>query len=373
MATGKRQKTEPSLNETKQGQGVTMTRSNLFDFLDHIHRVDYTDSRYRRMIRPVCIWGQAGIGKTEIVMDYARSRGWDFAYCAPAQFEEMGDFHGMPVVEEGRTTYARPSWVPVSKGRPGILLLDDFNRADERILKGMMQLFQNHGLMSWELPLDWHIVCTANPDQSDYAVTRLDEAMLTRLLHATLAFDHVAWAGWAIDNGIDRRGVDFVLTYPETALGRLTNPRTLTTFFRHTGGIVDLKKDIRLVEALGSSLLDRETVLAFLTFIREDLSAMPSAEELLDTESFDAFETSLRRMVCQGDAMRLDILGTLVTRLTHLLSKVEPTESHIRNLMQFCQIEWLPNDIRTSLMIALPPPVSQRLAGVKSIARLMVS
>ena len=44
---------------------------------------------------PVCIWGLHGIGKTELVRDLAQARGCQFVYIAPAQFEEMGDLHGM--------------------------------------------------------------------------------------------------------------------------------------------------------------------------------------------------------------------------------------------------------------------------------------
>ena len=43
---------------------------------------------------PICIWGTHGLGKTQSVVSYARDRGWKMAYCAPAQFEEMGDLHG---------------------------------------------------------------------------------------------------------------------------------------------------------------------------------------------------------------------------------------------------------------------------------------
>jgi len=49
---------------------------------------------------PVCIWGTHGLGKTQMVKDYATSRGWHLAYCAPAQFEEMGDLHGLPTVHD---------------------------------------------------------------------------------------------------------------------------------------------------------------------------------------------------------------------------------------------------------------------------------
>lgn len=44
------------------------------------------------------IWGNHGLGKTQLVTEYAREKGWGLAYCAPAQFEEMGDLHGIPTL-----------------------------------------------------------------------------------------------------------------------------------------------------------------------------------------------------------------------------------------------------------------------------------
>ncbi|MCP4130117.1 MAG: hypothetical protein GY754_03770 [bacterium] len=47
--------------------------------------------------------------KTQLVQDFAHSRGWKFAYCAPAQFEEMGDLHGMPLeaLKTGSNEYGK--------------------------------------------------------------------------------------------------------------------------------------------------------------------------------------------------------------------------------------------------------------------------
>ena len=92
---------------------------------------------------PICIWGAHGIGKTLLVTDFAKREGWKLAYCAPAQFEEMGDLHGLPmrkdpdpeVTGDEYTVYLPPEWVPTEEG-PGILLLDDLNRSDDRILRG---------------------------------------------------------------------------------------------------------------------------------------------------------------------------------------------------------------------------------------------
>jgi hypothetical protein len=137
---------------------------------------------------PVCIWGTHGLGKTQMVKDYATSRGWHLAYCAPAQFEEMGDLHGLPTVHDPTpdkpfsgdeyTIFAPPEWVPKETG-PGILLLDDINRADDRILRGLMQLLQNFEMFSWQLPPKWQIVATANPEGADYSVTPMSTSCST--------------------------------------------------------------------------------------------------------------------------------------------------------------------------------------------------
>ena len=63
----------------------------------------------------------------------------------------MGDLLGMPDIEiidgKKQTVFEAPSWVPKEEG-PGILLIDDVNRADDRILRGIMQLLQNYELAS---------------------------------------------------------------------------------------------------------------------------------------------------------------------------------------------------------------------------------
>ena len=83
-----------------------------------------------------------------------------------------------------------------------------------------MQLLQNFELFSWTLPPKWQIVATANPEGGDYSVTPMDDAMLTRLVHLTMVFDPKTWAQWAESAGVDSRGIDFVLTYPEVVSGK---------------------------------------------------------------------------------------------------------------------------------------------------------
>lgn len=307
---------------------------------------------------PVCIWGEHGIGKTRLVQELAHERGWKMAYCAPAQFEEMGDLHGLPVrhdpdpdvIGDETTVYLPPDWVPDEPG-PGLLLLDDVNRADDRILRGIMQLLQNFEMFSWTLPPKWQIVATANPEGGDYSVTPMDDAMLTRMLHMTMRFDVKAWAAWATRAGVDPRGIAFALTYPEVITGKRTTARSLTQFFAQIKGIRDLKEEIDLVAVLAAGALDDVTVTAFLAFVQDNLQELVSPEEILEAEDFGEVRGRLEGLATQGGAKRVDLLATICTRLYLALSDpgYRGKARHGRNLVEFMLFEPIPNDLRFGL------------------------
>ncbi|KLV06670.1 ATPase [Photobacterium aquae] len=317
------------------------------NFLDHL-----LGSQLRT---PVCIWGRHGIGKTELVAQIAKAKGMAFRDIAPAQFEEMGDLLGLPQLKEvdGKsiTQFAPPEWVP-REDVPGILLIDDVNRADDRILRGIMQLLQNHALVSWALPPQWRIVLTANPDGGDYSVTPMDDAMLTRMMHITLEFDPKAWAWWAQQAGIDSRGIDFVLIYPELVSGARTTPRSLVQFFKSIEGIADLKAELSLVHQLAQSCLDEATSAAFVTFVRQNLSALVSAETIVSAKDFDKQVLPAITRSVGKDTPRIDVLATLCTRLCHYL-KQNPKSlkgTGLTNVQRFLKMELLPHDLRLGLM-----------------------
>lgn len=330
---------------------------------------------------PICIWGLHGIGKTELVRDLAQARGCAFAYIAPAQFEEMGDLLGMPKIDTDAqgaevTRFVAPEWVPRTPG-PGILLLDDVNRADDRILRGIMQLFQNYELVSWALPSQWLIVCTANPDGGDYSVTALDEAMLTRMLHVTMTFDAQAWARWAERNDVDPRGINFVLAYPELVNGRRTTPRSLVQFFNSLRTLDDLHNHLGIVRLLGDAALDTETTQAFLSFVNLNLDRLPTPEDLLHADEFEAVAARLHRLIHEGGTKRLDILSVVVTRLTnHLLARTpELSDAEFANLQRFLLLDLLPNDLRLAMAQALTRskrPGLLRLYAVPEVGQLLL-
>jgi len=345
------------MTEDRDTRGAVLRADALLRLLDYHLRGNLQAEAAGQRKTPLCIWGRHGIGKTEIVRDYAWRRGFAFAYIAPAQFEEMGDLLGMPAIEEtaGRsvTVFRPPGWVPTEAG-PGILLIDDVNRADDRILRGLMQLLQDYRLISWDLPPKWQIILTANPDDGPYSVTPMDEALLTRMLHVTLDFDAAVWADWARDRNIDERGIQFVLTFPDAITGRRTTPRTLVQFFAALSHIEDLEAEPELVRTLGEACLDAETVAAFTTFVEQRLHRLPGPAAILTADDFTGqVANPLRQLLRRDQLLRVDVLAGLCRRLADTLKSrkgADYEEREVANLKAFLQLDLLTNEMRLSLM-----------------------
>jgi MoxR-like ATPase len=349
--------------------GEVLDSHQLADTLEFVFQTNLAnETRTGERPTPICIWGNHGLGKTAAVIEFARARQWRLAYCAPAQFEEIGDLHGLPMkvdpdpskYGDEYTAYLPPEWVPREEG-PGILLLDDLNRADDRILRGLMQLLQNFELFSWSLPRKWQIVCTANPEGGDYSVTPMDDAVLTRMLHVTLRFDAKAWAGWARSAGVDQRGIDFVLTYPESVTGKRTTPRSITQVLSHLQHIADWKNDLPRVLILARSGLDEATVAAFTAYVMDDLAHLVSASQILEATSFDEVKPKIVEAATgRNGTVRVDRLSAILTRVVIELASQgyeKPSEQTKKNVVALLKLPQIPADLRFMAhrdIVALP-------------------
>ena len=369
-----------------QTNGKSITSTELYSFLTHVFNSNDDLTEKGKQGTPVLIWGKHGVGKTQSVIDFAKSKNWKIAYCAPAQFEEMGDLHGMPIIHDPNTEidgdemtiYSPPSWIPKEEG-PGILILDDINRADDRMLRGIMQLLQNFELLSWKLPSKWQIVATANPDDGNYSVTTMDDAMLTRMLHVTLEFDVKAWMKWAVENGIDQRGIDFVSIYPESMTGQRTTPRSLVQFFEQIKSIGDLHAQLPLVEILAYSALDDVTVAAFISFIQNDLLNLLKSEDILNSTDWEKTSQLIEKCAKDENGMeRLDRISTVCTRLYLYLThpNFTPEIKYKENLVNFLLHESIPNDLKLSFYMDISKEGSNSLKELvkdPKLAKLLLS
>lgn len=318
--------------------------------------------------------------------------GYFVSHVPIAQFEEMGDLHGIPMdcvlmrnngdeqwvaqkdetirayrengweIDTGvkpRTLTAPPDWVPQHPG-PSILLLDDWNRASIRIIKGIMQLLQDYGMVSWKLPPGCNIVLTGNPDEQDYLVTTIDQAILTRIRHITLKHDATEWAVWARSKKLDDRLISYILYKKEDMIGReRTNPRTLAQFARWLTRIDQIEKQKERVHLFASSLLDEETVGSFMVFATREMEMVLDPEDILNAKSHCI--KHITDLIEGRKQPRLDVVNVICERLyAHLVQDdTEQTAARVQNFLEFICHEKMPEDIRHGICSRLARKVGK--------------
>lgn len=155
--------------------------------------VEVLDLAYRAR-RPLLLEGPTGIGKSQVVSDFARTSGLSFVVLDLSLLEPP-DLVGLPVIENGRTHYASPAELPTT-GR-GVLMLEELNRAEIPVMQPALQLLSARRLHAYELPPGWLCVAAINPEDGDYQVNRLDPALRSRFLQLAVCADRDTWLSWA--------------------------------------------------------------------------------------------------------------------------------------------------------------------------------
>ncbi len=279
-------------------------------------------------IIPVLIWGMRGMGKTETIKAYCDDNDLEMVVVHPTQLAETAGVVGLPLIDsEGKTTSALPSWLPGPDSPPGILFLDEINRAPREVLNGLMQLIGEGRITqaNYKLPDGWMIAAAANPSEmrsegdEAYTVTILDEALVDRFLHYNPGYSAAGWAAWAKHQPINRKLIDFVLRNNELIeadeLGGL--PQEIETILgtslrsaTYCGYCLPEGEDIpeRLVRVISYGLLGREGSQRLLEIWDEDEYAI-TFEDVIS----GGWEDRLMRW--QGSKDKLDMLEASVSHI----------------------------------------------------------
>jgi hypothetical protein len=336
---------------------VSVNVTELKTFLSHIIENNrFLQSQGKTPVSTEVI-GESGIGKTSAIIQLAKEQNLNFVKLNLAQIEEIGDLVGFPIrqfeiqrneesdkiwVDENvldekfkqgyyttglnRMGYCPPEWIS-GKEKGGILLLDDWNRADIRFIQAVMELIDRQQYISWSLPKDWHIILTANPDNGDYLVNSIDNAQKTRFISVQLKFDINCWAKWAEENKIDGRCINFLLMHPELVTQDV-NSRSISMFFNSISSISNFNDSLPLIQMVGEGSVGPEFSSLFTMFINNKLDKMISPENIMSQDEQYVLNT-LKSLTGKEDKYRADIASTLSTRIINFLdlfSKENPIE-----------------------------------------------
>jgi len=329
----------------KAHQPVSLNIDEAKEFLSHI----VTNNRYlqenKKLPVAVEVIGDSGIGKTSMILQVAKELDLNLVKLNLAQIEELGDLVGFPIrqfevckdkdaciwidehaVEEytklgykfsgqNRMSYCPPEWI-AGKTKGGILLLDDWNRADIRFIQAVMELIDRQTYISWSLPKDWHIMLTANPDDGEYLVNSIDNAQKTRFISINLKFDIKCWSVWAENNQVDGRCINFLLKHPELVTTNI-NSRSITTFFNSISSLNSFDTNLPLIQMIGEGSVGPEFTTLFTMFINNKLDKMMSPEDTLHHEKEDYVLNTLKGIIGKEKKYRADLASILSTRLVN--------------------------------------------------------
>jgi len=369
--------------------GLSVKAEDIKEFIIHIIKMNIANVSIGKATYPVTIWGHKGIGKTAILRQLV-TEGIveDLIYIPLAQVEEMGDLLGIPEpdvdpVSGKRVTVVRPPhWVP-TKDVVGLVVLDDFNRADIRIIKGVMQLLQTAQMLTWKLPPRYTVVLTANPDDKDYLVTSIDPAMYTRMFNITMLVDPMSWLRWADRNNIDRRILSFIAKAGRDFLSPdnadRTCPRTWEMFSHAICNIEDSKqltisKSVEMIKLLGYGVLDSIPVDTFIQFILGELDDIVEPEVIVETYSQNADVRTKILSTMSKSPPRTDILYAILSRLVAYIAKLSQkdiSQNIVKNVILLLEEDTIPYDMKTVIVQELVKgPISPFLVSGKLVDQI---
>jgi hypothetical protein len=335
---------------------IDLNIKELKDYLKHF----VTNNQYLQSkgMTPVAVnvEGEAGIGKTSAIEQLAEELSLDIVKLNLAQIEELGDLVGFPTKQyqmalnkgteqapkwlvnwvdeslvddyrdkgyvstnKSRMGYCAPEWI-AGKKEGGILLLDDYSRADSRFQQACMDLIQKQEYISWKLPKNWHIFLSTNPDNGDYHVQSMDKAQKTRMINTSVKFDVECWAEWAENVSMDGRCINFMLMNPEVITGDV-NSRCASTFFNSISSFDSFEKNLPMIQMIGEGSVGGEVATLFTTFINNKLDKLVDPKVMVLEKDEEKSLGAIKDAIYVDGNYRADIASVLATRITNFAIK----------------------------------------------------
>ena len=167
------------------------------DFKTFLQVVPYvTDTR-----KPVLLRGRHGVGKSQVVYQFANSANLPVVERRASQMTE-GDLVGLPKTDGDVTSFCPPDWFKTACDEPVVLFLDEVDRATIEVRQGIFELTDSRKLNGHRLHENTLIFAAINGGEhgEQYQVGEMDPAELDRWTVFDVEPTVEDWLTWAKDN-----------------------------------------------------------------------------------------------------------------------------------------------------------------------------
>lgn len=169
--------------------------------------------------RPLMLWGPPGVGKSQVVAQFARSIGAELVDIRLSQYDSV-DLRGLPDVQHGFTTWCPPVTLPFvgsdfPSDKPIVLFLDEIMQATPGVLAVAFQLILDRAVGEHRLLDEVLIVGASNRETDRAGVSRMPTPLANRFIHVEIEASYDAWRLWAEEAGIATEVIAFLGQHPQ--------------------------------------------------------------------------------------------------------------------------------------------------------------
>lgn len=167
--------------------------------------------------RPIFGLGKGGIGKTESIMELAKTMGIGYIDIRLLMYSEV-DLKGIPYPNERHTAtvWLQNDILPKEDrdGKTGILVLDEITSVARSVRTAAYQLLNERRLGEYVLPDGWMIVCLGNGEEDGGDFQGMEGNFANRCSIFNVAPNLDAWKDWAYRSGINYLVLGYVSWRP---------------------------------------------------------------------------------------------------------------------------------------------------------------
>ena len=323
----------------------------------------------------ICVVGEAGIGKSQIVDQIARDEGASIYDIRTAHYGLVGT--GIPSTkdaEEGYFDLLVPSVFP-KKGEKSIMLFEEINQGLQHSIAMFFSLVEDRRMFNYFLPDEAIVVALMNPATAQYMVTQIENnAALRRRLKWFYALESFKdWVEHAATERFhesdrscfdDHKGrpchagvLDFVKQYPKNLYDKKAQGEGKQYMCPATVQTVSL--DAYMLEKQGRSIYDEFALCRYASSIGTHM-ATQLVEHLKDNRTAvraDDVVSDYKKLARKPVRLLLEkseqekITELNINVLTYMFSLQPDAKIAAKNFVMY--LEDLPNEMRVSLLSQL--------------------